>query len=226
MNGKLEGCKHDSIVFKFHETKLKFKNSDIISIFFDEKLAPSDLTKTTKSNEIQLTTQGGISGVITYYFNKNYGDKPDVGAKIYIADSLKVTDFNIEVVDSFHYASFYKSRYSTYKALGKVPDDIAKQVEKYSLDDKLAYDSLDKRAAISLFKIEYAKDVVKTVVDGNGNYSVKLKPSTYYVYVTSNNRTGLSITEGSGKVKCEKVIVKNGVDANMSCNFSIYWRFY
>lgn len=35
---------------------------------------------------------GKLSGVVTYYFNENYGDKPDVGAKIYIVntDSAKV----------------------------------------------------------------------------------------------------------------------------------------
>lgn len=44
MNGKLEGYKNDTIIFKLQGNKLKFKTSDIISVYFDEKLAPQDLT--------------------------------------------------------------------------------------------------------------------------------------------------------------------------------------
>lgn len=221
MNGKLEGFKNDTIIFKIQGNKLKFKTSDIVSIYFDEKLAPLDLSKTTKTNEIKPAIQGSIFGVVTYFFNKNYGDKPDVGAEVYIADSIKITDFNLATVDSFHYASFYKNIYLDYKSMGKVPDNIMEQVKKYNLEDKLAFDSLDKSAATNIFKIKYAKDVMKTVVDGSGNYSVKLKPGTYYVYIKSNNREGISMTEISGKVKCQKVIVKDGEDTNMSCNFGI-----
>lgn len=221
MNGKLEGFKNDTVIFKIQGNKLKFKTSDILSIYFDEKLAPTDLIKTTKTNEIIPARQGSIFGVVTYYFNKNYGDKPDVGAEVYIIDSVKVPDFNLSVVDSFYYATFYKNLYLEYKSMGKVPDNIMKEVEKYHLDDKQAIDSLDKSASTNIFKILYSDDVMKTVVDGIGNYSVKLKPGTYYVHIKSNNRKGMSMTEVMGKVKCEKVVVKDGGDINVSYNFGL-----
>lgn len=220
MNGKVEGFKNDTIIFKIQGNKLKFKTSDIVSIYFDEKLAPIDLSKTTNTNEIIPAIQGSIFGVVTYYFNKNFGDKPDVGAEVYIADSTEIPDFSLATVDSFYFASFYNNIYLEYKSMGKVPDNIMELVKKFNLEDKLAFDSLDKRAATNIFKIKYAKDVKKTVVDGIGNYSVKLKPGTYYVYIKSNNRNGVSITEISGKFVCKKVIVKEGEDTNMSCNFS------
>jgi hypothetical protein len=219
MNGKLEGFKNDTVIFKIQGNKLKFKTSDILSIYFDEKLAPTDLIK--KTNEIIPATQGSIFGVVTYFFNKNFGDKPDVGAEVYIIDSIKVPDFNLELVDSFYYTNTYKNLYLEYKSMGKVPDDIMKKVEKYHLDDKIAIDSLDKSATTNIFKIIYSKDVIKTVVDGIGNYSVKLKPGTYYVHIKSNNRKGMSMTEAMGKVKCQKVIVKEGGDINVSYNFGL-----
>ena len=221
MNGKLDGFKNDTIIFKIQGNKLKFKTSNIVSIYFDEKLASAELHMTSNTNEIKPVIQGSIFGVVTYFFNKNYGDKPDVGAEVYIADSTKITDFNLAIIDSFHYASFYRNIYLEYKSMGKVPDEIMERIKKYNPEDKLAFDSLDKSAAANIFKLKFAKDVVKTVVDGSGNYSVKLKPGTYYVYIRSNNREGVSITESTGKVVCEKVIVKGGEDTNMSCNFGI-----
>lgn len=33
---------------------------------------------------------GKVSGVITYYFNENFGNKPDVGSKIYFLSANDV----------------------------------------------------------------------------------------------------------------------------------------
>lgn len=110
----------------------------------------------------------------------------------------------------------------SYQSLGIEPDDnTIENVKKYNVKDEVAFDSLDKRAAGNIFKIEFAKDVMKTVVDGSGNYFIKVKPGTYYVYIQSNNRKGASMTEVLGKIKCQKVIVKEGEDTNMSCNFGL-----
>ena len=204
--------------------KLNFKSSDIASIYFDEKLAPIDLIKTIKTDEINLTSQRNIFGVVTYFFNKNYGDKHDVGSQVFIADSTNITDINLATIDSFKTAYFYKSIYLSYKSMGrrvKVPENIIEKVKEFNIEDTLVFDAFDKRASDNIYKIQGAKNVIKTVVDGNGNYSVKVNPGTYYVCIKSNNRDGLSMTEVSGKVKCQKVVVKNGVDTNLSYNFEL-----
>lgn len=224
MNGKLEGCNNDSIIFKFQGNKLKFKTSDIISIYFDEKLATLDLSKSTKTNEINQVIQGSLSGVITYFFNKNYKNKPDLGAEVFIADTTKIADLNLVAIDSFITASFYKNIYLTYKSMGrnvKIPDDIIEKIKEFKLEDDLVIDSLDERAYTNISKVTNAKDVIKTVVDGNGNYSIKLKTGTYYVYIKSNNRNGASINEIDGKILFKKIIVKNGEDTNLSYNFEL-----
>ena len=41
-----------------------------------------------------MNAQSEISGTVTYYFNDNYGDKPDVGAKVFLVDSISFN--NIE----------------------------------------------------------------------------------------------------------------------------------
>jgi hypothetical protein len=222
INGKFEGIKNDTIIFKIQGNILKLKTLDIISIYFDAKHAPIELSKTTKTSEVIPALQGSVSGVVTYFFNKNYGDKPDVGAQIFIVDIMKTPDFDLEKVNSFYYASFYKSIYLEYKSMGvAVPNDIMEKVKKYNIDDKLAFDSFDNSVKNNLSKIELAEDVIKTVVDGSGNYSVKIKPGTYYIYIKSNNRTGISMTEIFGKVNCQKVIVKDGMDTNISHNFKL-----
>ena len=103
----------------------------------------------------------------------------------------------------------------------KVPENIIEKVKEFNIEDTLVFDAFDKRASDNIYKIQGAKNVIKTVVDGNGNYSVKVNPGTYYVCIKSNNRDGLSMTEVSGKVKCQKVVVKNGVDTNLSYNFEL-----
>jgi len=35
-----------------------------------------------------MNAQSEISGTVTYYFNENYGFKPDVGAKVFLVDSI------------------------------------------------------------------------------------------------------------------------------------------
>ncbi|MBI3429051.1 MAG: hypothetical protein HY050_03130 [Actinobacteria bacterium] len=33
---------------------------------------------------------GTLEGVVTYYFNKNYGDKPDVGSEVFALHTSKI----------------------------------------------------------------------------------------------------------------------------------------
>lgn len=51
----------------------------------------------------------GITGVVTYFFNDYQGDKPDIGAKIYVLDSIKHTDFNYKLISDFLTAKTYIS---------------------------------------------------------------------------------------------------------------------
>ena len=52
---------------------------------------------------------GKLSGVVTYYFNENYGDKPDIGAKIYIKSCTEIDTTSIDAIEKYLIAKFWMS---------------------------------------------------------------------------------------------------------------------
>lgn len=218
LSGKLEGYNNDTIIFNLKGNKLKYSTSEVLSIYFDEKNAPLDLKQTTSTNG-----ETKIFGVVTYYFNKNYGYKPDVGVEVYIVDSAKVPTFSMANIDTFYYASSYRDMCKVYQSAKKtVPTDILEELKKWNVETEEDFNSLDKRTYTNILsKIINSKVAITTFVDGGGNYSVKVEPGTYYVYMSSKNRTGLSITEIGGKIYCKKIIVKEGEDVNVSKQFEL-----
>lgn len=222
LKGKLDGYKNDSVIFKFQKNKLKFKSSDIISIYFNDSLAPQNINNNIIPKEI-IKTDGKISGVVTFFYNKNYGDKPDVGAEVYVADSIKIPDLMYSTIDTFHYGNFYRNiSYDYSHSHMKVPNDIKQQLINYNVEDNIIFNDLDLRASKNIDKIKNAKDVIKTVVDGNGNYTIKLKPGIYYIYIKSNNRKGSTVTEILGRVFCERIAIKDDEEINVSAKFDLY----
>jgi hypothetical protein len=220
MNGKVDRLRNDSLTFIFKGNKMVIKTNEISAIYFDDKMMQAEESNTKK--DIEQFQDGKISGVVTYFFNKNYGDKPDIGAEVYIVDSMALPDFNIKTIDSFHYGTFYRNVADAYKAMRvKAPADIGENIIKWGVDSKESYDALDKRATMNLFHIKYSNNVIKTVVDGSGTYSVSLKPGAYYIYIKSNNRSDINMTEVSGKIYCVLVHVKEGQTANVSTNFGL-----
>jgi len=226
MNGKLEGCKNDTITFNIQGNKLKLRTFDITSIYFDEKLIPNELNKPTMGNEIKPIQNGRVSGVITYFFNDNFGSKPDVGADVYIVESNKVPDFNYATVDSFYNSNIhrlYRSKWGAIVSSNKVLANIIVEAKKYNLDRK-SFNSLDKRAATNISQIIDAKDVMNLNVDGIGNFSIKVKPGTYFICIKSKNIIGLNVIDTTGEIKCERLIVKEDGEYNVSCEFAFEYR--
>ena len=113
MKGKVEKFLKDTLTFKFKGNKMLFKSSEISSSYFDEKDIPEEQPNSLSQN-IEQKQEGKITGVVTYFFNDNYGDKPDVGAKILIINSSEVPNFHLSTVDSFRDASTYKALYNSY----------------------------------------------------------------------------------------------------------------
>lgn len=223
INGKFEGYKKDTIIFNLQGNKIKYSSKAVSAIYFDQLIAPKNITNLNELDKAESKQEGKIYGVITYFFNKNYGDKPDVGAKVFIVDSSKVKDFDISLLDTFHYGNSYRQMYLFYKSIKmKVPIELMIQVRKYNVENKNSFDSLDYRAFQSIIeKIENSKYVKEIVIDGVGNYSLNVLPGTYYVCFKSNNRKSSNVTESDGKVRCFKAIVKDGDDTNVSYNFEL-----
>ena len=198
-----------------------FKSKDISTLHFDETAQIKVEINDSLKQVVEKIKEGQISGVITYFFNDNYGDKPDIGAQVFIIDTLQIKNFNVNTVDSFYYGKTYRSLYEFYNAKGKkrkMPDNILEQVKKYGVESKEQYESLDYRTAKELMKIKNS-NALKLVVDGNGKITSAIRPGIYYVLIISNNRKNISVTEISGKYKLEILKIKSEETNNFSTNF-------
>jgi len=49
--------------------------------------------------------QSGVHGVVTYYFNDNYGYKPDVGSDVWLVDTLQAHGFDKWAIERYMQAS-------------------------------------------------------------------------------------------------------------------------
>lgn len=189
-----------------------------------------------------------IKGVVTYYFNKYQGDKPDLGATVVVVDSAQVKNFDYQLWKNYHFASSYrniyemtKTRYDNCSFLYKKSkgsekekykadmenaqqdlDKYSKELEKYNAETDEKFKNIDKELFPTLFQFQNGKEpFIETTIDNNGNYSINVPAGVYYVYIKSKNRKGYTITDVSGKTYIDKVKVAKNQNKNVSHNFTL-----
>ncbi len=81
------------------------------------------------------------------------------------------------------------------------------------------YDQMDQRTAKALSQAKLKAADVRTIADAAGSFSIKTEPGKYILLIVSNNRTGLSSTEISGKIFVQLVDVKDGERAQIATKF-------
>ena len=193
-----------------------------------------------------------LSGVVTYFFNHSQGNKPDIGAKIYLIDSVLNPSFDFQSLHNFMYGRFYRNIYFSYlenenvykkiinenknkkgykefneegkikaEKARKMADEQYAQMINYGVETQEKFDSLDKKCLYAIYKIDQNNPQLKTV-NSTGSYSFKLKPGTYYILVISGNRKNINMTESTGKIYCEKIIIKENENKDFSYNFELY----
>lgn len=224
MNGKVERFKNDTLTFSFKGNKMLFKSSDILALYFDDKKVAIE-QPSSSAKSVEQKQEGKISGVVTYYFNENYGDKPDVGTEVLIIDVAHVPNLHSATIDSFLYVKTYKSLYNLYdKGGGKIPEDVIRIIKAYGVETKEGFDNLDNRAGEELFKMRFDKAfyTIKLITDGNGGFSSNVPVGNYYVYIRSNHRDGKNMTEVLGRVVFKKVEVRAGETATVNAKFNPY----
>jgi hypothetical protein len=220
MNGRVDKAIHDTITFMFKGNKMRFAASEIGMIYFDTTLINKSEPKLLDMKpQIEDAT---ISGVITYFFNNNYGDKPDVGATIYILDTAKFDTLNPELIMQYHYAYFYHNIAASYSSRRKpIPDDVQKSLEKFGADTEEKFQQLEKTAVNTFIKITMSKNVIKLTADGNGYYSKKLKPTKYLVLIQSKHRQSMNVMEIEGVIDYNVITLTPGEEKNLSYNFPV-----
>jgi len=198
-----------------------------------------------------FTQTGTITGVVTYFFNDNLGNKPDIGASVYVVDTKIAT---LTALDSFNkaknYRVFYQSaldRQAVYQGLMKTTkgkkaykdsfdsyvkseaeqkkkaDELYKTLLVLNVESDSKFDSLDLYTTDMVNRVKNAGVAVSTVVDGTGNYSLKVKPGKYHVLIISSGRKGMSVTEINGQVWSKEVSINESDEIkNVSHNFTLY----
>lgn len=173
---------------------------------------------------------GLIRGVVTYYFNSNFGYKPDIGATIAIVNQNKIEPFFQELnncsqgnenisVEIDEAELLVKKMQKEYNSLPMFGSSKKLKIAKSKLDS--AKSIYNQKVSISgdIYGCKYkifgtyvsdASDFEKTIIDGNGNYSFKLNAGNYLVLIASK--------QSLGKVM-KKVTVVSDKELNFSYQF-------
>lgn len=186
---------------------------------------------------------GKVSGVITYFFNKNYGDKADVGAKIYILSCDDIDTSKVKNIITFNNTKrssdvFHSQQSLVYEELVKVlGEELAKsQMETdksieemdrnnlalYGIKTEEDFNKVDKLANDEIQNFRMEKNVKEFVADGNGNFSTMLPEGNYYILVESNHReNSMTTTELLHQIYFTKIKVSEEKEVTVNENFTL-----
>ena len=140
-------------------------------------------------------TPGRIKGVVTYYFNANFGNRPDIGSEVWVVPGSVYLSKNTVV--------FY---YSSVNIL------VVAQVMQ---DDKGEFDLASANSHKKEFKV-----LAHTFVDGNGAFDVdNVPPGWCTVLVQSKQTRSVSLLEHSGKMTMSLIEMKSGETHSISEDF-------
>ncbi len=137
-----------------------------------------------------------VKGVVTYFFNDNYGQKPDVGAEIYFLEKAETDTFSFDVLWCCTKKS--PSHVSNINRILKLEDDLSKGkiTSKQLTDSLLAFDDKEYNDRSNLLKkfISLMKDKnYKCIANGNGEFDIKLPKGKYFTLVKFSHREGLNL---------------------------------
>lgn len=198
MTGKVKSILNDELIINFKGNDLKFPIQDINIIYFTEIPIQQ-----------KLSERSTLSGVVTYYFNENYGDKPDVGAKITINKIGNINENAVEVLyEKFTTARLYMALLSFTKKKDPSFTKYTNELNKLGIYTQSDLDKLDTELGTILINRTSMEGAKKITVDGNGKYLIQLDPGFYEIIMTSKGSTALSTTEILGKVFVKNIEIK------------------
>jgi hypothetical protein len=155
-----------------------------------------------------------LKGVVLYYFNANYGDKPDAGAQAYLLTPELSKRLGITMSSYFNYR-LLNVKYDAAGLLIKPEKRLSSEEKKLKEDLKLSADSLLKKQ----FQLETEK-IPFVTADGNGVFTKNLLPGKYLVLVKSSHRKGDTVAEINGQLILKEVEMKDD-DVELPIKFKI-----
>ena len=189
------------------------------------------LTCASLSTQAQTApAKSTLKGVVSYYFNANYGDKPDTGAKAYILTGEDLATLGTSDKQLFRYLIAYAKLGDdpiSVKAEMEAPrapwvkKEIAKRLgEKPALLAQLNQIDDSVSTVIAKLDVQPKWEASRVTSDGSGVFSKKVAPGTYYVVVVSAHRQHHTKSEINGQYYLKKVEMKED-DVELPFNFSI-----
>lgn len=148
------------------------------------------LTATSCNRESKIT------GTVTYFFNDNFGQKPDVGAEIYFLEKgdQDLFDFTLKwssKISPNHLANRNKIAQWELDKLRNKMSEISFADSVYAIQNS---EEIERRNAISYFKSLMKNDKLKCTANGNGEFSINLPSGRYYVLVVFSHRDAIDVS--------------------------------
>lgn len=213
MKGKLNKLEKGILYFNFKGNELKIKIDQIESIYFNSSNINRKIIDNNKTT---------LKGVVTYFFNENYGYKPDIGSEIFLIRKSELKDFDEKSVNDFRDVYFYRNLYKSYLDLDTGMDELVlKSYNEYGIKTEEQWEKYDKKVFNECRKIINHEKVLKLTVDGNGVFNTTLITDEYYILAFSKNRTSLSLTDISGKMYFSSIKLENGIEKNINIEFKV-----
>lgn len=207
--GKLIEFKKGQLKFSFKNNLMSFNEKEVASIVFDSL---------SLINEINQKENSTMKGVVTYYFNRNYGYKPDVGAKVYIIADKDLGNIDTLSINNFIRAQLLRTTISLSDEKGK--RQWLNELAEINAETEEKFKNLDEKCHTAVMSIQNNAKTIELSVDGNGSFSKLLKPNDYTVLIISNNRKSISLTELMGKIYITKIKLLNNNEEVVNTEFN------
>lgn len=148
---------------------------------------------------------GEVAGSVSYYFNENFGNRPDVGAHIYL--------FKIDATAKPRSDWKEMQEYARLKMQSAIGSSQA--------SDAYRRMGNDTNFVRRILAFEASSNTEKLDADGSGAFRTRLPVGHYGAIVVSAHREALVVAEAIGQLDFEEFDVEADGQANLAINFSI-----
>ncbi len=143
-----------------------------------------------------------VGGVVTYFFNDNYGQKPDVGAEVMFLSEEKLSQKDGDslrmFIDKWAFSKISPNHLSHMAQIAVLDAQAAvNKTETISSDTSALYEVIeatDRAKAYDYFSdlmVKAGGKELKATANGNGEYSATLPIGKYYVFVRFSHRDAI-----------------------------------
>lgn len=153
-----------------------------------------------------LAQNCNVQGVIRYKYNDYIGYKADLGAAVYFIPKSDTVKFLMTAWNRYLELAPRKSQYLLMKEdyYSDEYDETIRNACRYGKAEEETLERIDGTCATELPKVESAPSFV-TVVDNSGKYEISVPYGEYYIFIRSNNRSRMTVTELLGNVHLEEI---------------------